>query len=456
MKKLFLVICLLGVAVGPGFSAEKPNVIWIIADDVGWKDIGCYGHPVIRTPNIDWLAEHGVRFTHAFVTSPQCSPSRTAMFSGRFAHTVGAEDLHDPVPEGVQILPTYLRQAGYWTGNVGKLHLGRYAAAQFNVVRGFDRGGDLVGQWSAFLDERPRERPFFLAIGFTEAHRPFTKRPQKPYRPEEVVIPPYLPEHPVVREDLAAYYNEITYMDEQIGLLLRRLREDGLLENTVIFFFSDNGSPFPRCKCHLADSGVGTPLIVYWPGVAPAGTVHHGLVSLVDLSPTVLEIAGVEVPGDWTGVSFDEAIREPASSGKREAVFLERNWHDYEDHVRAVRTDRFKLVRNVFLNEPWMPPADVMRGPTARIMLRLREQAQLTVAQMMLFRAPRPPVELYDLTVDPWEFQNVAFEPEYWQIRERLERTLDEWIKETRDVSPWPRRPDEFDRWTGQRLRRQE
>ncbi len=453
MKHRWLTAALLLFASGILAGGERPNIIWVIADDVGWKDLGCYGHPTIRTPNIDWLASHGVRFTNAFVTSPQCSPSRTAMFSGRFAHTVGAEDLHAPVPKGVRLLPSYLREGGYWTGNVGKLHLGPHAAHQFDVIRGFDRGGDLVGQWSAFLDDRPKDKPFFLAIGFTEAHRPFTKRPARPYKPSDAVVPPYLPDHPIVREDLARYYDEITYMDEQIGKLIEKLRADGLLRNTVIFFFSDNGSPFPRCKCHLADSGVGTPLVVYWPGVAPEGGVHSGLVSLVDLAPTVLEMVGMAVPEGWMGKSFLAAIRDPRRDGVRSAVFLERNWHDYEDHVRAVRTRRYKLIRNVFLNEPWMPPADVMRSPTARIMLRLREQGQLTVGQMMLFRAPRPPVELYDLEVDPWEFQNRAFDPEYEEVRRELEALLERWVRETADVSPLPRRPDEFDRWTGERLR---
>ncbi len=443
--------CVLAQALAAA-GGPRPNIVWIIADDVGWKDLGCYGHPTVRTPNIDWLADRGVRFASAFVTSPQCSPSRTAMFSGRFAHTVGAADLHDPVPESVRILPFYLRQAGYWTGNVGKLHLGGHAARQFDVVRGFDRNRDLTGQWRAFLDGRPKDKPFFLALGFVEAHRPFTKKPARPYSLRDAVVPPYLPEHDDVRRDLAAYYDEITYMDEQIGLFLQDLRERGLLEKTIIFFFSDNGAPFPRAKCHLADSGVGTPLVVYWPGMAPAGRVHRGLVSLVDLAPTVLEIAGVQTPEDWYGISLLPVLREPEREGLREAVFMERNWHDYDDHVRAVRTERYKLIVHAFPQEPWMAPSDIMRSPTMRIMLKLREEVQLTAAQMMFFRAPRPPVELYDLAADPWEFRNVAFDPEYRQVRQRLERLLARWQEQTKDISPLPRKPDRFDRWTGQPL----
>ncbi len=453
MRRFIRAVLVLAGLVTVAYAADRPNIIWIIADDVGWKDLSCYGHPTIRTPNIDWLADRGVRFENAFVTSPQCSPSRVAMFSGRFAHTVGAEDLHQPLPEEVKILPHYLRQHGYWTGNVGKLHLGRHAAAQFDVIRGFDPDRDLDGQWTAFLESRPKDKPFFLAIGFVEAHRPFTKKPSRPYTPDVAVVPPYLPEHPQVREDLAAYYDEITYMDEQIGLLLDRLRQEGLLQNTVIFFFSDNGAPFPRAKCHLADSGVGTPLVVYWPGHAPAGRVHRGLVSLVDLAPTALEIAGGSIPGEWYGKSLVPVLAEPERAGIHEAVFLERNWHDYDDHVRAVRTQRYKLIVHAFPHEPWMAPADVMRSPTMRIMLRLRELVELTPAQMMFFRAPRPPVELYDLAVDPWEFRNVADVDEYREVRVRLEKLLRQWQLQTNDVSPLPRRPDQFDRWTGQRLR---
>ena len=425
---------------------KKPNIVWLVADDAGWKDFGCYGHPTIRTPNIDKLAEEGVRFTHAFVTSPQCSPCRASMWTGKYAHSVGAEDLHAPLPKDQVILPELLKQKGYYSGNVCKLHLGKDAADKFDFIH------QDIKAWQKFMDTRPKNRPFFLTLGFRDPHRPYQKGTfQPPHTKDDVIVPPYLPDTDEVREDLALYYDEISRMDAEIGDLLKRLKQEQIEEDTVVFFWSDNGQPFPRAKGTLYDAGIAEPLIVRWKAnIAPG--VRHGLASLVDITPTVLDIVGIKVPPDIQGRSMLPEIKSCKAPG-RKYIFAERNWHDIDDHIRAVRNKRFKYIRNYFPKEPFCIPADAAASVTFQEMRKLRDAGTLTAEQMLMFRWPRPAEELYDLENDPDEFRNLADEAAYQTILQQLRRQLDKWIAETDDVPPEKRLPNKYDYETGQRLK---
>lgn len=426
---------------------ERPNIIWIIADDVGGRDIGCYGHPTIRTPTLDALAKGGMQFTNAFVTISSCSPSRCSVFTGKYPHSTGADNLHDPLPDDQAIVPELLKPAGYHTGSVGKLHLGDAAAKKFDSVK------SKVTDWETYLDDRPKQKPFFLQMGFVDAHRPFDRGCiDKPYTHDEVVVPRYLPDIPIVRENLAGFYDEITRMDQEIGKLIAYLNRNNLTENTLIIFWGDNGMPFPRAKTTMYDSGISTPLIMFWPKMIQPHQTYDGLTSTVDIAPATLQAAGVEVPGDMQGISLSDQIMNPAKY-ERDYIFAEANWHDFDDHVRAVRDKRYKYIRNSFPERPLETSADSLNTPMFEEIRKLRDTNQLTQEQMLLFRSRRAKEELYDLTADPNEFYNLAHDPAYNSVLERMRKRLDQWSIETNDISPEQSLPNEFHPETGKRIK---
>ena len=446
-----LILSLAGMALSMGAghlsAAGPPNIVWLVGDDVGPLEIGCYGHPTIKTPAIDRLARQGVRYTRAFVTTSSCSPSRASFLTGKYPHATGAENLHDPLPAEQVILPEMLRVKGYYSGVVGKFHLGPATRPKFDRVLG------AVDDWRRFLEERPKDRPFFLLVGFHDAHRPFDRGcVEPPTRTDAVVVPPYLPDVDEARRELAGFYDEIRRMDAVIGDVTAWLEAAGLTDETMVVFFGDNGPPFPRAKTTLYDSGIATPLVIRWPGQARAGLVQTGQISTVDLVATTLEAVGLDVPGDVQGVSQLASLTDPLWTGRR-FVFAERNWHDFDDHSRAVRTRHYKYIRNALPQRAQETSADSIVAPLFQRMRKMRDAGTLSREQMLLFRDPRPSEELYVLDADPWEFRNVAADPAYASVLSDMRSALDDWVQQTRDVPPSKALPDEFDRETGKRIR---
>lgn len=422
---------------------SSPNILIFAADDAGWRDSGAYGNEVIQTPNIDALAEGGLLFDNAFLTTPQCSPSRISVLTSLYPHATGAEDLHMPLPEGIKTLPGYLSESGYYTGHMLKTHYGPNADAQFDWY-----SKNLSEDFPAFLDEASGH-PFFLWVGFSDPHRPYGGAPEI-HSPEDVIVPPYLVDNVETRKDLARYYDEISRMDGQIGRFFEELEKRNLSENTLVIYFSDNGAPFPREKGTLYDSGIKTPLIFHWPAGIEAGLRYAGLSSIIDLTPTLLDITGIEVPDNMQGESIRPVLSDTSRPG-REAVFSERNWHDADEHIRSMRTGRYKLIRNEAYTElPHGTPADIGGSSSFRSLIELKNRDQLSHAQSRLFQVPRPRVELYDLQKDPWEINNVAAHPDYWQLARELSAQLDNWMEKTDDFPPYMRvRDDHTDRLTG-------
>jgi N-sulfoglucosamine sulfohydrolase len=261
-------------------KVARPNVVLIIADDVSVSDFGCYGNPNIRTPNIDKLASDGMRFTNAYLTTSQCSPTRCSIITGRYPHNTGAPELHIELPEGQIMLPAMLKQAGYHTLAVGKWHMGNYAKGAFDKVLEGGVGGE--ENWVESLQLRPKEKPFFMWFASYDAHRSWQVDAEaKPHSPEDAVIPPYLIDTPESRKDMAMYYDEIQRLDRYVGLVVKELKAQGVFENTCIIFMADNGRPFPRCKTRLYDSGIKTPFIIHWPaGLNKQGVVSNSLLRL--------------------------------------------------------------------------------------------------------------------------------------------------------------------------------
>ncbi|PAY18870.1 heparan N-sulfatase [Rhodopirellula sp. SM50] len=457
-----------GLGTGP-LLAAPPNLVLIIADDMNWDDCGAYGHPAIRTPNIDRLATEGLRFKHAYLTTNSCSPSRSSILTGKYPHNTGAEQLHWPLPEGSRTFSAELRQLGYYTAAAGKWHLGDAVRDHFDRIYEASTAGFVLpsgedGQppkmiakqpsgcedWEQAIEDRPRDRPFFLWLAALDPHREYTDGAlDPPHRAEDVIVPAHLPDTADVREDLRLYYDEIGRLDTYVGKVVAKLQQQEVADNTLILFISDNGRPFPRDKTTLYDGGIRTPWIVRWPQVVKPGVTTDALVSVVDIAPTFLELAGATSSLATEGQSFVRVLGDPTQP-HREFAFAEDHWHDYEDHARSVMTQQYKLIRNDYIDLPPTPSADAGRGLSWQNMLRLQQQGKLLPPQQVCFRAPRDKWELYDLQRDPGELQNRINDPAYHHVRDRLTVALEDWTKRTGDYLPTRRTPDEFDRVTGE------
>lgn len=462
-----LVVLLHVVAPVQAQPAHRPNVVLVIADDLAWDDTGTYGNPKVGTPSIDRLAREGMRFTRAFVTISSCSPSRASMITGRYPHTTDAEQLHWPLPAAQVTFVEKLKAAGYWTGASGKWHMGEAIKNRFDVVddpgeAGFQtdpKTGKMLADddsgaagWLPLLRQRPKDRPFFLWLAALDPHRDYAEKSiPRPHRPADVIVPPHLPDAPEVRQELALYYDEISRLDDNVGKVIAELERQGVADDTLILFISDNGRPFPGAKTTMYETGIRTPLLARWPKGIGRGLVADGLVSSVDLAPTILQLAGVPIPPTVQGRSFVPMLTDPAARTRTD-VFAEKNWHDYEDRVRAVRTERFKYIRNDYADLAGTPSADAGRSTTMEAMRRLRKDGRLTPLQARIFVQPRPAEELYDVVTDPQEIDNLATDPRHAATLADLRERLDVWRRETDDAMPACRTPDEFDRETAQPL----
>ncbi len=445
-------------AMGGGGSAggavgRRPNFVIMIADDMAWDDAGAYGHPHIRTPNIDRLAKEGVRFTNAFLTCASCSPSRCSIMTGRYPHSTGAKELHQPLPADQVVFAGLLKEAGYYTAAAGKWHLGSHARVHFDNI--LDGGGPSgCENWVKALRQRPKDRPFFMWLAAVDPHRDYSPNTiPEPHRPEDAVVPPFLPDNAATRKDLAMYYDEITRMDGFIGEVLDELDAQDAAEDTLVMFLSDNGRPFPRCKTTVYDSGVKTPFIVRLPGRVQAGSTCEGLVSSVDIAPTLIELGGGEISKTFQGRSFARMLKD-TSTRTRQYVFAEHNWHDYQAHSRGVRSNEWLYIRNAYPHLNASPPADAVRSITYQEMIRLEREGKLAEHQRQCFVTPRPKEELYDIKADPYSLRNLAQDARHAGVLRKMRAALEEWIEETDDRVPEPPTRDRFDRWTGRALPR--
>ena len=468
MHRIFTVsIILLPAAL---FAAEKPNVIFFIADDVSWNDYGCYGSQTARTPNIDALAAHGRRFDNAYLTASSCSPSRCSMITGRFPHNNGgASELHRPLSWHLVKFPSLLRTAGYYTALSGKDHMPQDDPPKGNTApektwdhkdsgKNKDNSGGHAN-WVKLTRDRPKGKPFFFWFAAYDAHRGWDADRQwhdafgSKHKKNTVTVPPFLVDDDATRDDLASYHNEVTRFDYFIGLTIAELKDQDVLDNTLIFVLADNGRPFPRAKTRLHDSGMKTSLVAHWPtGIKSAGQPTRSLTSVIDLAPTVLAAAGVPAPKTMQGVSLLPLFDNPEVTVRRYA-FSEHNWHDYEAYGRSIRDNRFLYLINRRPHLPWQGPADSVRSASHSSLRTKKEQGTLTTAQQDVFLAPRPAAEFYDVRNDPEQLHNLAGSAQYTEVEKKLAAILKQWKQETGDTVPQKLTPDTFDRINGESLR---
>lgn len=415
----------------------RPNILWILAEDFS-PDLGCYGNDLVQTPVLDGLASEGVRYTNCICTAPVCSAARSALMTGMFQTSIGAHNHRShrdepcDLPEGVRTLTDVLRDAGYHTANCREpapgLRVGGKTDFNFTVDKPFD-GTD----WS----QRPAGSPFYAQVNFPETHRKFRRFDPSPVDPSNVPLAPYYPDHPVVREDIALYLDTAQHLDVKVGKVLQRLRDEGLLEQTIIFFFGDHGQALHRGKQWLYEQGIRIPLIVRIPeafrpaGFTP-GTVDDQLLQHIDITATTLALAGIDGPESMQGRVFlgDGAAPEP------EFAFSARDRCDETvDRIRCVRGKRWKLIRNFLPDRPYSQKNHYKDTsyPALQVMRQLHAEGRLDGAARQWMAPARPELELYDLEADPHEVTNLAGDDGHAQTLERLVGVLDRWITETGD-----------------------
>jgi N-sulfoglucosamine sulfohydrolase len=447
MRLTFAVLLALVVA-ATARAADPPrrNVVLLVADDLG-RTLGCCGDAAARTPNIDALARDGTRFPFAFATVASCSPSRSVLLTGRHTHSSGQYGLAHAThnfhtrPQ-VRGLPKLLAAAGYRSGVVGKLHVIPREVYPFDAELPGGRDVQAISRNARKFISDSGDKPFFLLVGYADPHRagrgfgndrPYPGAPEVRYDPRAVPLPYHLPDLPAVRRDLADYYQSVSRMDHGVGLVRRVLQETGRAGDTLVIFLSDNGIPFPGAKTTLYDAGVHLPLIVAAPG-RKAGVTCRGMASWVDITPTILDWAGVNPPEDLPGRSLLPVLEQENPPG-RDVVFGSHQFHEVTMYypMRMVRTRTHKLIVNLAHPLEYPFASDLFESPSWQA-LREHSNARLGQRDLRAF-LHRPKEELYDLTADPNELKNVADDPNHAAALAELRQRLKAWQRQTQD--PW-------------------
>ena len=434
MKTFLVLAALIWANSAPiAIGQDRPNFIFFITDDISAEDLGCYGCDFAKTPNLDQMAAEGMRFTNAYLTISSCSPSRCSMITGRYPHNTGAPELHTDLPKDQASFVQALQAAGYHTVISGKNHMGKAPDLGFDV-ESKGKGPGKEEDWVPLLKSRPKDKPFFAWFGSADAHRKWSFDDTAPkYDPEAIEVPPYLVDGPKTRQDLADYWHEVSRTDFYLGKLREELENQGLTENTYVIYCADNGRPLPRAKTRLYDSGIKTPLLIAGPNVAPA--VSDSIVSSIDFSATILDLAGVEKIPTIQGVSFASVLENPTTK-VRDFAFAEHNWHVFQAHERMIRFDDWIFIRNAFPERQNLCMEGDPTYPAGEELWETWKAGKLTPEQGDIFLKPRPALELYRVSKDPHQLRNIATNPENAPIIEKAQQLLDRWIQETGDSVP--------------------
>ena len=422
-------------AIGPKLP-QAPNILWLVAEDLS-PIIPPFGDNTVETPNLTRLANEGVRYTQVFSSSGVCAPSRAAIATGMYQNRIGAQHMrttniadfgvegiipYEAVPPPyVKMHSQYFREAGYYASNNAKEDY------QFRkAITAWDDSSR-----SAHWRNRAEGQPFFSVFNFgithesqvwTQAGNPLLVDDNL-----EVPVPPYLPDSEIGRKDIRQVYSNIVAMDRQVGEILDQLEEDGLLNSTIIFWYSDHGGPLPRQKRLLYDSGIHLPLIIRFPDQFRAGEIDDQLISFVDFKSTILSLAGIEPPNYVDGRAF---LGVYANTPNRNYIHAAADRFDSEyDMIRAARDNQFKYLRNFYPEKPYYLPLTYREQmPVMQELLRMRDADQLNTTQAEWFRTSKEEEELFDVVNDPYELNNIAADPSYAEKLVELRQELDSWM----------------------------
>ncbi len=440
-----LVLCLTIIC---AYTENHPNILWITVEDMS-PHLGCYGAKDARTPHLDAFAQTAIRYTHAFATAPVCSPSRSCLITGNYATSLGTHEMrsHFPLPDYIRGFPAYLREAGYYCSNNVK--------TDYNIrdEKLFIKDAWNESSATAHWKKRAKDQPFFAVFNCMLTHQSRTSvwpyeqfekevasllTADERHDPSRVTLPPYYPDTELARKEWARYHDCVTAMDKYVGELLKELADDGLQDDTIIFFYSDHGMGMPRGKRTLYDSGLHVPLLVHLPQkyqhLVPEGTpaVTDRLVSFVDFAPTVLSLANVKIPAHMQGIPFLGSISET----QRKFVYGARARVDEAfDETRSVRDHKWLYIRNYMPHMSWMQPERYSDSSVFRREFTYLFQQGTLNADQLTFAAPRRAMEmLFDTEADPHNLKNLSEDPAYQDQLIRMRGALREWILTAHDA----------------------
>ncbi len=460
---------------------DLPNIVLIVTDDHGTGDLGCYGNPAVHTPNLDQLAGEGIRFTQAYCTTASCSASRSVILTGLYNHANGQYGHqhnyhHFSAYDHVWSLPLFLEKlAGYRTGRIGKYHVAPEEVFKFQeVMEASQRNPVAMADSCRSFIESNRDHPFFLYFCTSDPHRsgPLNDEPLAPdvfgntagghpgvdersFTPGNVRVPPYLPDSPSSREELAQYYQSVARVDFGLGRLFSHLKEAGVWDRTLVIYISDNGIAFPGAKTTLYQPGIHLPCIIKNPDGRNSGSVAEAMINWADLTPTILDMAGIlpEAEGlmrdrvedpvmNWNntanealhGRSFKPVLEDPAAAGWDE-TYASHTFHEITMYypMKAVITRKYKLIWNIAWQLPYPHASDLWASSTWQY--ALSEGTDRYAGRTIQSYTQRPEFELFDLERDPYEVRNLAGLPEYSQELEQLKKKLYSFQERTND--PW-------------------
>ncbi len=444
-------------------AADRPNILFVLADNWRWPTAGVLGDPMARTPAFDRVAREGVIFSHTFNAVPCCSPSRASLLTGRYAHELGERaNLWSGFPKDTPVFTQLLREAGYDIGYNGKA----WGPGNFEVSGWKENPvGPKYANFTAFHTQHQKDKPFFFWIGNTDTatrggrHDFIDAARRAGLDAASVEVPPDLPDCPEVRDDILNYYGGVLKLDEEVTRAIALLESSGELENTVIIYTGDNGWQMPRGLANCYDKGSRVPLAVRWGKHLSPGRTVDAFVNLSDLGPTFLDLAGLAPPPEMTMRSIKNLLLNDAVSQSRDAVFIERERHanvrrdNLSYPIRAVRTRDFLYLRNLrperwpagdsdvfFIHGRPFGDVDTTRG---KDFLLQHLTDPLYERHVALIFGKRPSEELYDLRNDPHQLANVADRPEYAVALKQHRTQVEEWMQRTHD----PRLDPAYDGW---------
>lgn len=439
MKKTLLLLLVIVTAIScksekqESKPAERPNILWITIED--WSpDLSCYGTKGIYTPNVDKLAAEGVRYDLAFTTSPVCSTSRSAMMTGFHQNYINANQHreHDKkaLPFGIKPIPKLMEEAGYYTCLMSWKTDCNFTPNTREEL--FMDVSDYTKDEAIGWRNRKEGQPFFARVTFGGTHRLWIRDSVRPISENDVEVPPYYADTPFIKRDWANGLEQMQIVDRQVGTLLQKLEEDGLAENTIVFFIGDHGRCHIRGKQFLYDGGTRIPMIMRYPNKVKAHTVSNDLVMSIDICATILEAAGAKTKVPLHGKSlFSEEV------ANRKYLFSARDKMDEtHDAMRAIRSKNYKLILNLMPERPWLQYNQYKESayPVLAQMNVMHLKGELNKEQAAFFAANKPEIELFDLKKDPFEVNNVANVAEYQSIKEELLKELDNWrVNEIKD-----------------------
>lgn len=433
MKKLYFPFFLLVFFCLPGMAQQEknhPNILWIVSEDNS-PFIGAYGDEFATTPNIDLFAEKSVLYENAFAAAPVCAPSRSTLITGVYPTAMGTQHMRstNPIPSQIRFFPQYLREAGYYTSNNAK--------KDYNTMDQPEAWNE-SSNTATYKDRKPGQ-PFFAVFNIGISHESSLHKPvdQLRHDPEEVPIPPYHPSTPEMKHDWAQYYDKMEEMDARVGEILQELKDSGLADSTIVFYYSDHGGILGRSKRFMYESGLHVPLIIHFPEMykhlepVKAGTSTDRIVTFVDFAPTVLSLADLSIPEYMQGQAF---LGKQQTAPRKYAFAFRGRMDERIDMVRSTRDKKYRYVRNYMPHKIYAQYLEYLwKAPSMSSWEKAFQEGKLNEVQSRFWNT-KPVEELYDVSADPHNITNLALDPKYKKVLSRMRKENRNWMLQTRDV----------------------